>query len=159
MSQKLVSQALGRQLGTVSLAFTTQAPRTFATTAAIQRSAQEAVQDTLKRADRAISDKIVDGIDVGSTMTQKLKEGVEEIKAGKATGQAERIRDEMARKASETASSAEGTASKAAGQASKITRETKGKAKEMAGEAKGKAKEMAGEAKGKAEEVKGKVGV
>jgi hypothetical protein len=41
------------------------ATRSFATTALRQKTATEAVKDTLKTVDRAVSDKIVDGIEIG----------------------------------------------------------------------------------------------
>jgi hypothetical protein len=43
----------------------TQAPRTFTTGFAAQKSATETVKDGLKGVDRAVSDKLVDGINIG----------------------------------------------------------------------------------------------
>ena len=43
------------------------APRTFTTSIAARKSATETVKDGLKTVDRAVSDKIVDGIDAGGT--------------------------------------------------------------------------------------------
>jgi len=54
---------------TLSIARTgafSSATRTFATTALRQKTATETVKDTLKAVDRAVSDKIVDGIELGS---------------------------------------------------------------------------------------------
>jgi hypothetical protein len=41
------------------------APRAFSTSFIVRKSATEAVKDTVKGVDRAVSDKIVDGIEVG----------------------------------------------------------------------------------------------
>jgi hypothetical protein len=41
------------------------APRAFSTSFVVRKSATEAVKDTVKGVDRAVSDKIVDGIEVG----------------------------------------------------------------------------------------------
>jgi hypothetical protein len=40
-------------------------PRAFSTTTPEQRTVTESVKDSLKKADRAVSDKIVGGIDIG----------------------------------------------------------------------------------------------
>ncbi|KAJ3523786.1 hypothetical protein NM208_g12318 [Fusarium decemcellulare] len=42
-----------------------QTPRTFTTSFALQKTATETVKDAAKKVDRAVSDKIVDGIEVG----------------------------------------------------------------------------------------------
>lgn len=47
---------------TRSIAF---APRAFSTSFAPQKSATEAVKDTVKTVDRAVADKLVDGIEIG----------------------------------------------------------------------------------------------
>ncbi|KAA8566637.1 hypothetical protein EYC84_009178 [Monilinia fructicola] len=75
----------------------------------------------------AVASKIVDGIEVGQTATQKAKAA-----------------------AGLSGKEAKGKAAEAAG-------DVKGKAQEFKGEAKGKAQELKGEAKGKAQEVKGKL--
>jgi len=104
------------------------APRLFSTTVVAQKSATEAVKDTIKGVDRAVSDKLVDGIEVGTSAAQKVKE---------ATG-------------IHSTSDIKAKASELSGQAS-------GKASEVSGEAKGKANEVAGKAKGVKEEAKGKL--
>jgi hypothetical protein len=43
----------------------TFAPRAFSTSFTAQKTATEAAKDTLKTVDRKVSDKIVDGIEVG----------------------------------------------------------------------------------------------
>ena len=42
-----------------------RAPRAFSTTVVMNKTATETVKDTLKTVDRAVSDKIVDGIELG----------------------------------------------------------------------------------------------
>jgi hypothetical protein len=45
--------------------FAAIAPRAFSTSFVVRKSATEAVKDTVKTVDRAVSNKIVDGIEVG----------------------------------------------------------------------------------------------
>lgn len=47
--------------------FTTLPRASFSTTVQLRKGPVEAAKDTLKTVDRAVSDKLVDGIDVGST--------------------------------------------------------------------------------------------
>ncbi|KAJ2904570.1 lea domain protein [Zalerion maritima] len=141
MSHRILTAA-PRQLATASRVAAVSTTRTFTTSFAAQKSATEAVTDTLKAADRKVSDKIVSGINAGETLSQKVKEGVSDISSGKIKGEAERLREEAAGKASELK-----------GDTAEKTGEAKGTASEIAGEAKGKAKEVAGEAKGKVKEM------
>lgn len=106
----------------------TFAPRAFSTSFAVRKTATETVKDGLKTVDRAVADKIVDGIEIGQTAAQKAKQ---------ATG----------------ISSTEDVKAKA----SELSGKASGKTSELSGEAKGKANELAGEAKGKKEEIKGKI--
>lgn len=45
------------------------APRAFSTSIVYQKSATETVKDGLKSVDRAVSDKLVDGLDVAGTFS------------------------------------------------------------------------------------------
>ncbi|KAH6615897.1 hypothetical protein B0J18DRAFT_438454 [Chaetomium sp. MPI-SDFR-AT-0129] len=120
-----------RRLATTTTTSTTSSilPRAaFSTTVRHQKSAVDSAKETLKSVDRKVSDKLVDGINIGSAYADKIKEASEDVSKGKVTGKASELRGEVA-----------------------------GKASEVAGEAKGKASELAGEAKGKAKEVKGEV--
>ncbi|KAF6810749.1 lea domain protein [Colletotrichum plurivorum] len=101
------------------------APRQFTTATPAQKSATEAVKDGLKTVDRKVSDKLVDGINIGSTVASKVKEASADVTEGNATGKAQELRGEA-----------------------------KGKAQELKGDAKGKANELAGKAKGTADQVK-----
>jgi len=92
----------------------TFAPRAFSTSFAAQKTTTESAKDTLKTVDRKVSDKLVDGIEVGQTVAAKAKDV-----------------------AGLNAAEAKGKASEVAGQA-------KGKAAELKGEAKGKAEEVKG---------------
>lgn len=49
--------------------FTPLAPQAFSTSFVQRKSATETVKDTVKTVDRAVSDKLVDGIEVGRTVT------------------------------------------------------------------------------------------
>ncbi|KAH8819489.1 hypothetical protein F5884DRAFT_760678 [Xylogone sp. PMI_703] len=110
----------------ITPAVTAVAPRFFSNTAAAQRGPVETAKDAVKTVDRAVSNKIVDGIEIGENVTQKVKD---------ATG----IHN----------------TSELKGKASEVTGQAKGKASEVAGQAKGTASEVSGEAKGKASEVAG----
>ncbi|KAF9872875.1 lea domain protein [Colletotrichum karsti] len=121
-------EATGRRIATLPRVVpraVTVAPRHFTTSTPAQKSATETVKDGLKTVDRKISDKLVDGINVGSTVASKVKEAGADVSQGKATGKAEELRGEAA-----------------------------GKAQELKGEAKGKINEAAGKAKGTADQVK-----
>lgn len=50
--------------------FTSTVPRAaFSTTVQLQKNPVDAAKDGLKKVDRVVSDKIVDGIDIGSKQT------------------------------------------------------------------------------------------
>ncbi|ESZ93428.1 hypothetical protein SBOR_6187 [Sclerotinia borealis F-4128] len=93
----------------------------------LQKPASETIKEAVKKVDRAVADKIVGGIEVGETITQKAK------------------------------SIASTSSSEAKGKAAEVTGEVKGEVKEKAKEVKGKAKEVKGEMKGKKEEVEGEL--
>ncbi|KAM5351797.1 hypothetical protein ACJ41O_004520 [Fusarium nematophilum] len=123
-----LTENIVRRVALAPRVFAIQAPRTFSTSFAAHRTATEAVKDTAKKVDRAVSDKIVDGIEVGETVTGKIKEGAEQV-----------------------------TGSHAASKAAELKGEAKGKASELQGEAKGAAKEAKGKVKGATEELKNKL--
>jgi hypothetical protein len=66
-------ESISRQIPVVSRAapraFATHAPRAFSTSFVLNRTATETVKDGLKTVDRAVSDKIVGGIEAGGTNT------------------------------------------------------------------------------------------
>ncbi|KAE8152685.1 hypothetical protein BDV25DRAFT_57412 [Aspergillus avenaceus] len=100
--------------------------RSISATAGLQKGPVEATKDTLKKADRAVSDAAVEGIKKGEQAADAIK------------GTANKDSGELK------------------GQASELAGQGKGKAEEALGSAKGKAEETLGEAKGKAQEAKGK---
>ena len=56
-----------RRVATVSRAAAPTVPRaTFATTVRLQKNPIDTAKDGLKKVDRVVSDKIVDGINIGS---------------------------------------------------------------------------------------------
>ncbi|KAL8826421.1 MAG: hypothetical protein Q9191_003809 [Dirinaria sp. TL-2023a] len=93
----------------------------------LRASVIDSAKESVKKADRTVSDAAVKGIEKGEQASQKAKSTI-----GLKTGETK-------------------------GTAAEVTGEAKGKAQELAGEAKGKASEVAGEAKGKTEEVKSKI--
>ncbi len=122
---------------TAAAAFSSAAPR--------HKSAAEVARDTLKSVDRAVSDRLVDGINITSTVLlsscfylplhaltdskatvgNKIKEAGSDVVEGNATGKAAELRGE-----------AKGAASNAAGKTKGTASELEGKARELAGTAK-----------------------
>ncbi|RBR22982.1 uncharacterized protein FIESC28_04280 [Fusarium coffeatum] len=106
-----------------------QAPRTFTTSFALQKTATDAVKDTAHKVDRAVSDKIVDGIEAGQDAAAKAKAAARDVT----------------------------DSNDAAAKAQELKGEAAGKAQELKGEAKGAAEQAKGKAKGVAEEAKHKL--
>ncbi|KIN01050.1 hypothetical protein OIDMADRAFT_19084 [Oidiodendron maius Zn] len=102
------------------------APRLFSTSLATRKTATEAVKDTVKTVDRKVSDKLVDGIELGQTATRKAKAavGIESEDAKTKTAQFTAKAKDTAR---EAAGEARGKADDAAAEAKKRLGETKGK--------------------------------
>merc|ERR1712224_642265 len=105
------------------------AARPFTTTVIQQKNVTESVKDGLKSVDRAVSDKIVVGLDAAAAAKEKAEGKAEKI-SGKAEGAAEELKGDA--------------------------QQVKSQAKETKGDLTGKAQELKGEAKGKAAELKGK---
>lgn len=134
-----------------------QAPRSFTTSFAAQRTATDAVKDTAKKVDRVVSDKIVDGIETGETVAAKAKEAAKNVTGGDIAAKAQELKGEAVGKAQELKGEAKGTAEQAKGKAQELKGEAAGKAQELKGEAKGTAEQAKGKAKGAAEEAKHKL--
>ncbi|PYH45434.1 uncharacterized protein BP01DRAFT_40713 [Aspergillus saccharolyticus JOP 1030-1] len=115
------------------------ATRALSSTACLNKGPVDAAKDTLKAADRTISDAAVKGIEVGENATEKLKGSM-----GAATGEAQAKSGELKGDAAELAGKGKGKAEEAMGQAKNAAGQAKGKTEELMGEAKGKAKETAG---------------
>lgn len=126
-------------------AIVVQAPRTFTTSIAAQKTATETVKDGLKSVDRAVSDKIVEGIDLACTFTNLSKLYPTGIM----------LTVDPAAAAQKVKSSAEVNANEASAKAQELKGEASGKTQELKGEASGKASELSGRAKGAAEQAKG----
>ncbi|KAL7918775.1 hypothetical protein ACQKWADRAFT_303301, partial [Trichoderma austrokoningii] len=110
--------------------------RTFTTSLAAQKTASETVKDELKHIDRVVSDKLVDGINIATAASHKVKETAEDLSN------------------SGVASQVEGEAAHAKGKAEEIKGRAAGKAQEMKGKVKGAAAETKGKAKETAEEMR-----
>ncbi|KAH8773655.1 hypothetical protein F5883DRAFT_548251 [Diaporthe sp. PMI_573] len=112
--------------------FTSTAPRAaFSTTVQLQKNPVDATKDGLKKVDRVVSDKLVDGIDIGVAAKDKVKDATSKVSGGDVKGKAAELKGEAKGKAQEL----KGDANQAAGQA-------KGKAAELKGEAKKKVIEL-----------------
>jgi hypothetical protein len=60
-----ITQNVIRRVALAPRVIAFQAPRSFTTSFAAQRTATDAVKETAKKVDRVVSDKIVDGIETG----------------------------------------------------------------------------------------------
>ncbi|KAL9624493.1 MAG: hypothetical protein Q9160_001157 [Pyrenula sp. 1 TL-2023] len=89
--------------------------KAFSTTSFKPKSAPDTTKDTLRQADRKVSDAAVSGIDAGANAAQKAKEAVG-VGAKKAEGNA-----------AEATGKAKGTAAELSGKAKGKVEETKGK--------------------------------
>ncbi|KAL4952758.1 hypothetical protein BDW69DRAFT_166904 [Aspergillus filifer] len=108
------------------LRLTSISQRYLSTTPTCKKSTVDATKDTLKKADRAVADAAVKGIETGEAAANKIKQSVS---SGEAQKQAKEKTGELK------------------GEAQELAGKGKGKAQEVAGEAKGKAKEVKAESK------------
>ncbi|KAI0409154.1 hypothetical protein F4802DRAFT_593442 [Xylaria palmicola] len=122
-----LSEAALRRAALTSRVASVHTPRQFTTSFAAHKTIAESAKDTLKNVDRKVSDKLVDGINVGSKAAETV------------TGKAAEANY------------------KAAGTAQEIRGKAKAEGAELAGKAKGAAKEAEGSIKGAAKEAEGKV--
>ncbi|RAL01692.1 uncharacterized protein BO80DRAFT_434248 [Aspergillus ibericus CBS 121593] len=118
---------------TTTPALSVGATRSISASARREKGPVDATKDTLKKADRKVSDAAVKGIEVGETAAEKLKDTV-----------------------GRTSTDAKAKSQELSGDASEVAGKSKGKAEEALGSAKGKAEEVAGEAKGKAKQAAGR---
>ncbi|OAA73568.1 hypothetical protein ISF_00469 [Cordyceps fumosorosea ARSEF 2679] len=109
-------------------------PRAFSTTAAYQKTATETVKDGIRTVDKAVSGKIVDGIDAAGKQEKFPKEETLQLIKNKTESAGQKVKQ-----ASESAMGDKSAA---------------GKAEELKGQAKGAAEEAKGKAKGAAEDIK-----
>ncbi|KAJ5760722.1 hypothetical protein N7520_007878 [Penicillium odoratum] len=101
------------------------AVRSISSTARLQKGPIDAAKDTLKKADRVVSDVAVDGINKGAEVTGKVKEVV-----GGAKQEAKTKAGDIKGNASEYEGKIKGTADEVAGKAKGKAHEAAGKAKE-----------------------------
>ncbi|KIH93034.1 hypothetical protein SPBR_03277 [Sporothrix brasiliensis 5110] len=76
--------------------------RHLSSTAPQRKTVTESAKDTLKSVDRAVSDKLVDGINIGcklAAVADKAKEASKDITGGRVAGKADELRDDLASKA------------------------------------------------------------
>ncbi|KAK3317669.1 hypothetical protein B0T19DRAFT_295769 [Cercophora scortea] len=158
-----LTEVTARRVATFQLPRTlaTSAPRAaFSSGVTLRKNPVDAAKDTLKTVDRAVSDKLVDGIDIGTTVASKIKGTAEDVANSNAASKAAELRGEAVGKASEVAGKAKGTAEewtgKAKGAASEAAGKAQGTASEVAGRSKGTASDLAGQAKGAADTAAGK---
>ncbi|KAK8050444.1 hypothetical protein PG994_012174 [Apiospora phragmitis] len=111
-----LTETVTRRMAMASRSAMTQAPRPFSMVARLQKNPVEATKDTLKQADRKVSDKLVDGINAASNVAAKAKGTAEEV-SGQAAGKSEELKGKAAGKTEELKGEAKGTAQEAAGKA------------------------------------------
>ncbi|KAK3377046.1 hypothetical protein B0T24DRAFT_620367 [Lasiosphaeria ovina] len=143
-----LTEAAARRVATLGVprAMAASAPRaSFSSSVTMQKSVMDTAKDTLKTVDRAVSDKLVDGIDIATNVSAKVKEATEQVRQGSAADTASGLQRK-----------AQGAASELAGKTKSAAGQTEGSAASAAGQAKGTANEWAGKAQGKADEVAGK---
>lgn len=139
MSATRVVPVLKSRLVTPGAKF--QAVRSISSTASLSKGPVEAVKDTLKKADQAVSGAAVKGIDKGGMFSSPLTQPLKYPLTGIADPEQAR---EKAKEAMHMSS----------GEAKSKMGEAEAKAEKAAGQVKGKAHEAAGEMKGKAKEAK-----
>ncbi|TGJ85515.1 hypothetical protein E0Z10_g3242 [Xylaria hypoxylon] len=122
-----LTETIARRVALTSRVAWVQAPRQFGTSMAACKTMTESAKDTIKTVDRKVSDKLVDGINMGSKVAESV------------TGKAHEANP------------------KAAGTAEEIRGKVKGHSEELAGKAKGAAKEAEGSVKGAAKNAEGTV--
>jgi hypothetical protein len=142
-----LTESAVRRVAMLPRAIAITAPRPFTTSLRVQKTATETIKDSAKAVDRAVSDKLVDGIDAATSAAEKVKQSTEHVAKNDVAAKAQELKAKAAGKASEL----EGEAKGAAHQAAKKAQST---ADVAAGKAKGTANVAAGKAKGTAEEVK-----
>ncbi|KAM0237006.1 hypothetical protein ACHAP5_009155 [Fusarium lateritium] len=152
-----ITQNVIRRVALAPRVIAFQAPRSFTTSFAAQRTATDAVKDTAKKVDRVVSDKIVDGIETGETVAAKAKDAAKNVTGGDVAAKAQELKGEAASKAQELKGEAAGKAQELKGEAKGTAAQAKGKAQELKGEAKSSAEQAKGQAKGAAEEAKYKL--
>ncbi|KAI1438090.1 hypothetical protein GGR50DRAFT_526027 [Xylaria sp. CBS 124048] len=108
-----LTEAAIRQMATTTRVVSTQAPRRFSTSIIARKTVTESAKDTLKSVDRKVSDKIVDGINVGAKAAEAIS-GKANPANPKATGNAEEIRQKMKAEAEELAGKAKHVAKETA---------------------------------------------
>ncbi|KAI8949176.1 hypothetical protein F4801DRAFT_422302 [Xylaria longipes] len=111
-----LSEAAVRRVALVSRVASVQAPRQFSTSIAARKTMTESAKDTLKTVDRKVSDKLVDGINVGSKAAETVTGKVTEANY-KAAGTAEEIRGKLKADSEELKGKAKGAAKEAEGKA------------------------------------------
>lgn len=144
-----------------------QAPRlaivpraAFSTGFPLHKTAAETAKDSLKQVDRAVADKVVDGIEMGGAspsvslpcellltsvpppppspekVVNKAKEVAQDLAGSQKTGAAAELRGQAKGKAHEMAGAAKGTAQQASGAVKGAAARVEGAAKGMADQAK-----------------------
>ncbi|KAM3544213.1 hypothetical protein BM221_003049 [Beauveria bassiana] len=87
------------------------ATRAFSSTVVYQKTATETVKDGIKTVDKAVSGKIVDGIDAAESARQKVNQASENVVGNKsAAGAAEELKGKAKGAAEEAKGKAKGAA-------------------------------------------------
>jgi hypothetical protein len=172
---------IARRVATQATKSTILPRAAFSTTNPHQKSAVASAKDTLKSVDRTVSDKLVDGIDIGSSFHLSFLYPTPSPPSPftishlisphhpshpphnhnhnrplfSLTNKRSNNIATVAGKLKDAASDVQSGKTTATQKASELAGEAKGAASNLAGQAKGKVGEVAGEARGKANEVAG----
>ncbi|KAI0446862.1 hypothetical protein F4803DRAFT_501482 [Xylaria telfairii] len=109
-----LTEAAVRRVALISRVASVQAPRQFTTSIAARKTITETAKDTIKTVDRKVSDKLVDGINIGSKAAETVTGKTTQANY-KAAGTAEEIRGKMKAESEELAGKAKGAAKEAEG--------------------------------------------
>ncbi|GAW13393.1 hypothetical protein ANO14919_027780 [Xylariales sp. No.14919] len=130
-----LTESAARRMALTSRIVWVQAPRQFSTSIAARKTMTESAKDTIKTVDRKVSDKLVDGINLGAKAAETVTGKATEANY-KAAGSAQEIRGKMKANSEELAGRAKGAAKEAEG----TIKETEGAIKGAAKDAEGKVK-------------------
>ncbi|KAH8668678.1 hypothetical protein BX600DRAFT_510748 [Xylariales sp. PMI_506] len=109
-----LTEAAARRMALAPRVTIVQAPRYFSASARMHKTATETAKDVLKTVDRAVADKLVDGIDATTSAAEKASRS---DLGGKLKGAAEEIRGKTKGSTEEFKGKAKGAAHEAAGKA------------------------------------------
>ncbi|KAF2963699.1 hypothetical protein GQX73_g9877 [Xylaria multiplex] len=123
-----LTETIARRVALTSRVASIQVPRQFSTSMATRKTIAEAAKDTIKSVDRKVSDKLVDGINIGAKAAETVTGKATEANY-RAAGTAQEIRNKMHAESEELTGKAKGAAKEAEGSIKGAAKHAEGKAK------------------------------